>query len=98
MRLTTRLYEKKIRTIFPFFRTIDIRRILNLMNEENLDIFDYEVVINYIENIIKVSEYKPTYNRGKLYMINSVFPNNKVIINKKFYVYILGLHIDEQDT
>lgn len=30
--------------------------------------------------------------------IKNYFLNNKAIINKKFYVYVLGLDIDEQDT
>ncbi len=52
MRLTNRLYEKKIRKYFPYFRTIEIRKFIAQANEHNICIIDEGEVVKYINKII----------------------------------------------
>jgi hypothetical protein len=79
MRLTTRLYEKKIRKYFPYFRTIEIRKFIAQANEQSICIVDKSEILKYINEVIidNNEEYK------KLRAFNLFY---RISISKQFTV------------
>lgn len=73
IRLTNRLYEKKIRKYFPYFRTIEIRKFIVQANEQDICIVDKGEILKYINEVIidNSEEYKKLRLHSMWYTISS---------------------------
>jgi hypothetical protein len=83
VRLTNRLYEKKIRKYFPYFRTIEIRKFIAQANEQNICIVDKNEILKYINEVIIDSNEE--FKKLRLYSIWYIISSSRRFNTEEAY-------------